>query len=78
MSKNVGTNEFDQKTLVTKLKKNILYKENIIINSLYRSATEKKIPANVIVEFARIYGFQVDFQRDIRKKDTFKLCMKHL
>ena len=73
LSKNVGTNEFDQKTLVTKLKKNILYKENIIINSLYRSATEKKIPANVIVEFARIYGFQVDFQRDIRKKDTFQI-----
>ena len=73
LSKNVGTNEFNQKTLVTKLKKNILYKENIIMNSLYRSASEKKIPANIIVEFARIYGFQVDFQRDIRKKDTFQI-----
>ena len=73
MSKNVGTNEFNQKTLVTKLKKNILYKENIIMNSLYRSASEKKIPANIIVEFARIYGFQVDFQRDIRKKDSFQI-----
>ena len=33
----------------------------------------KKIPANLIIEFARIYGFQVDFQRDIRKKDSFQI-----
>ncbi|MDC3226124.1 M23 family metallopeptidase, partial [Candidatus Pelagibacter sp.] len=31
------------------------------------------IPANTIIEFARIYGFQVDFQRDIRKKDKFQI-----
>ena len=73
LSKNVGTNKFDQKTLVTKLRKNISYKENIIMNSLYKSATEKKIPANLIIEFARIYGFQVDFQRDIRRKDSFQI-----
>ena len=73
LSKNIGTNKFDQKTLVTKLRKNISYKENIIMNSLYKSATEKKIPANLIIEFARIYGFQVDFQRDIRRKDSFQI-----
>ena len=73
LSKNVGTNKFDQKTLVTKLRKNISYKENVIMNSLYKSATEKKIPANLIIEFARIYGFQVDFQRDIRRKDSFQI-----
>ncbi len=43
------------------------------MNSLYKSATEKKIPANLIIEFARIYGFQVDFQRDIRRKDSFQI-----
>ena len=31
------------------------------------------IKPNVIVDFARIYGFQVDFQRDIRKNDTFQI-----
>ena len=58
---------------LTKLKKNTLYKENSIMQSLYRSATDQKIPANIIIEFARIYGFQVDFQRDIRKKDSFQI-----
>ena len=27
----------------------------------------------MIIEYARIYGFQVDFQRDIRKNDNFKI-----
>jgi hypothetical protein len=48
------------------------------MQSLYKAATDKKIPANTIIELARIYGFQVDFQRDIRKKIAFKLCMKCL
>ena len=73
LTKNEVTDEFNQKILVTKLKKKILYKENIIMQSLYKSAVSKKIPANTIVEFARIYGFQVDFQRDIRKRDSFQI-----
>ncbi len=56
-----------------KLDKKIVYKENIILQSLYKSATDKNIPANTIIEFARIYGFQVDFQRDIRKRDKFQI-----
>ncbi len=73
LTKNVESNEFDKEILLTKLKKKIIYNENIIVQSLYRSASEKKIPANTIIEFARIYGFQVDFQRDIRKKDKFQI-----
>ena len=73
LTRNSKTDEFNQKIMVTKLKKKILYKENIILQSLYKSAIEKRIPANVIVDFAGIYGFQVDFQRDIRKKDSFQI-----
>ena len=73
LSRNLDTNDFNQKILVTSLNKAVLYKENIILESLYRSAIEQKIPANVIVEFARVYGFQVDFQRDIRKRDSFQI-----
>ena len=73
LTRNTSTDEFNQKTLVTTLNKTILYKENVILDSLYRAATKQKIPANIIVEFARIYGFQVDFQRDIRKQDSFQM-----
>ena len=71
--KNTKAEEFLEKNIVTKLKKKILYRENVITKSLYRSAVEERIPANIIIEFARIYGFQVDFQRDIKKKDNFQI-----
>jgi len=66
-------NIFKEKILKINLEKKIIYKENLILESLYRAAVEQKIPANTIIEFARIYGFQVDFQRDIRKKDKFQI-----
>ena len=73
LTRNNFDDKFNQKIVVTKLNKKIIYDENIILESLYKSAIEEKIPANIIIEFARIYGFQVDFQRDIRKKDGFQI-----
>ena len=73
LSRDTKTDKFNQKILFTKLKKNTVYKENIILNSLYKSAVDQKISPNIIIEFARVYGFQVDFQRDIRKEDKFQI-----
>jgi len=73
LTRDFDRNSFNQQTIVLKLNKQILYKENIILQSLYKSASEQNIPANTIIEFARIYGFQVDFQRDIRKEDRFQI-----
>ena len=73
LSKKRGSDQFDQKIIVTKLNKSTVYGESVILESLYKSANNQKIPANIIVEFARIYGFQVDFQRDIRKQDSFQI-----
>ena len=72
LKKNID-NLFSQETIILKLDKKVLYKENIILQSLYKSATDESIPPNIIIEFARIYGFQVDFQRDIKKKDKFQM-----
>ena len=71
--RNINDNTFKQKILLTKLNKEIIYSENIILQSLYKSALDQKVPIGVIIEFARIYGFQVDFQRDIRKRDSFQI-----
>ena len=70
---NEEKNDFSQEIILTKLDKKIVYEENVILQSLYKSATDKKIPANTIIELARIYGFQIDFQRDIKKKDRFQI-----
>ena len=73
LSRENANKDFSQKILTLKLDKKIIYKENIIKQSLYKAATDQKIPPNTIIEFARIYGFQVDFQRDIRKLDKFQM-----
>ena len=65
--------KFEYQEIVTDLNKKIIYKEAKIFKSLYKSAIDLKVQPNIIVEFARIYGFQIDFQRDIRKNDTFQI-----
>ena len=76
LKRNLVNDNFDNEILSIKLNKKIIYKENIILQSLYKAAIDQEIPANTIVEFARIYGFQVDFQRDIRKQDKFQIMFE--
>ena len=73
LKRNIENDEFNEELLLIKLKRKIVYKENLILQSLYKSATDEKISPNIIIEFARIYGFQVDFQRDIRRRDKFQI-----
>ena len=73
LKRNIKNDKFNEEIISIKLDKKIVYKENIILQSLYKAAIDQNIPANAIIEFARIYGFQVDFQRDIRKQDKFQI-----
>ena len=73
LTQDTKNKSFSQEIVLTKLKKRIIYNESSISTSLYKSAINQKVPLNIIIEFARIYGFQVDFQRDIRKKDRFQI-----
>ena len=73
LTRNLGTNKFELNEILTNLKRSVIFKEGKIKQSLYKSAIDLNIQPNVIVEFARVYGFQVDFQRDIRKNDTFQI-----
>ena len=55
-----------------------LFKKNVVVegkisNNLYSSATSSGMEPSIIIEFARIFGFEVDFQRDIRKGDKFQV-----
>ena len=66
-------NNFIIKENILKLYKKEVVVKNKIKNNLYSSAIEVDIEPNIIVEFARIFGFEVDFQRDIRKGDWFEI-----
>ena len=67
------SSKFKNKEVSKNLNKLVVYRESIIKNSLYESAINETIQPNIIIEFARIYGFQIDFQRDIWKNDSFQI-----
>ena len=58
---------------ILKLNRKEAVVKNTINNNLYSAAIEAGIEPNIIIEFARIYGFEIDFQRDIRKGDIFEI-----
>ena len=66
-------NNFEVTENILQLYKKEVVVKNVIKNNLYSSAIESGVEPNIIVEFARIFGFEVDFQRDIRKGDWFEI-----
>jgi hypothetical protein len=66
-------NNFLVKENILQLYKKEVVVRNVIKNNLYSSAVAVNVEPNIIIEFARIYGFEVDFQRDIRKGDWFEI-----
>ena len=65
--------DFIIKENILKLEKREVVVKNTIKENLYTSALEVGIEPNIIIEFARVFGFEVDFQRDIRKGDWFEI-----
>ena len=73
LTRDVDTDLFNKKKIITNLNRKIIFKEGKITQSLYKTAIDLNVQPNIIIEFARIYGFQIDFQRDIRKNDNFQI-----
>ena len=71
--KSLINNDYVSKKIKKNYTKNLVYKETVITENLYDSAINLGIKPNIIIEFARLYGFQVDFQRDIWKNDSFQI-----
>ncbi len=71
--RDIENSYFRSKVLEKELTKIIAYKESKITNSLYQTALSLEVKPDIIIEFARLYGFQVDFQRDIWKNDSFQI-----
>lgn len=61
--------DIEEKQIVKRLKASRVSIET----SLYGSAAQVGIPASMVAEMIRIYSYEVDFQRDIRKGDTVEI-----
>ena len=49
------------------------FKDIKIENSLYESGNKENVPNAILIDLIRLYSFDVDFQRDIRKNDKFEI-----
>ncbi len=58
------------------LVKEIVKYSGVIENSLFLDGTEAGISPNIMIEMINLYGFAVDFQRDIRSKDEFEVLFE--
>ena len=70
---NNSSNSYNIKINKKNLEKINFLAKGVIKNSLYRSAQKSGVGPEIIIEFARIFGFEIDFQRDIRANDEFKI-----
>ena len=64
---------FESKIVTKILTKKNYYVETTIDKSLYGSTKDSGIENSIVTRFARLYGFEFDFQRDLRKNDKIKI-----
>ena len=76
LTKNKKENIFNQEILLTKLNKKIIYQENTILQSLYKSAIDKKIPANTINKIAIFHSCKIEKRIDERPQHKDKIVIK--
>ena len=54
----------------------LTYREGVIEDSLYLSASKAMLPDKIIMELANIFGWDIDFVFDIRRGDSFSLLFE--
>lgn len=65
------TSQFTQET-----EKRTAFSTGIITNSLYQSALEAGMSDRLIMEFAEIFGWDIDFAHDIHRGDSFSVIFE--
>ena len=63
----------NKKQLKNKDMREDILKEIVINESLYKSAINADVPPSIIMQFVNLYGFDVDFQREIRNGNIIKI-----
>ena len=66
-------NVYETKRVTKILTKKNHFIETTIDRGIYRTAKQSGIENSVVAQFARLYGFEVDFQRDLKKNDKIKI-----
>jgi murein DD-endopeptidase MepM/ murein hydrolase activator NlpD len=73
----VRPGEFISKYIKKKLKSKLMNVSGRIENSLYLTAVQRGLPIPILMDLVRIYSWDIDFQRSIRKGDRFDVLYEH-
>lgn len=68
-----GDEDFESSIVEQELERKVYGRMAKIETSLYGSAARADIPSKVIAEMIRVYSWNVDFQRDVRRGDQVKV-----
>jgi len=66
-------NIYETKRIAKILTKKNHFVETTIDRGIYSTAKQSGIENSVVAQFARLYGFEIDFQRDLRNNDKIKV-----
>ncbi|MFT6105805.1 MAG: murein DD-endopeptidase MepM/ murein hydrolase activator NlpD [Rickettsiales bacterium] len=69
-------NSYKAKKIIKKLTKKIVKYEATISDGLYVNGVEVGISPKIMINMINLYSFDVDFQRDIRKGDSFEILFE--
>lgn len=72
ISRSTIDDEFFAESIDRPVARQLAYAEGSISSSLSVAASEKRVPNPVLVEAIRAYSYDVDFQREIQKGDSFE------
>lgn len=66
-------NKFNAEIQTKELTTEIIEKQAVIKSSLFKAGEQQNIPNSILVEFIKMYSWDVDFVRDIRSNDKFSI-----
>lgn len=64
---------FTAKEVLAETHREYIRGEGVINSTLFEAASEQNVPIDVLTAMVKIFSYDVDFQRDIQKGDTFAL-----
>ena len=74
----LGKDNFDIKSQKVPIETRLTKSIGVIHGSLYQSAISKGVPDQVIMRFIKIFSWDVDFQRGIRRGDKYQVMYEVL
>ncbi len=70
--------QWSSKIKEIKTTREVIHFVGLVEDNLWNSAMKQKIPPNVIVQFAEVFGWQVDFSREVQKGDRWRFSVEKL